>query len=250
MHILLGKSYSEATNHTDVHLLRTCLFNLKLLRLPEHRTLPEETPRETILLVLGNIHGALIYARQAERSCGVALVDILDDLDVTCQRIHNRIPGISRYADGTSEIPGWHWAMEDPYYDGILDTELPMDNFFSLAINSQLCLYVKKKLETGVIRVDKKHGRPYLDYAVNFRVGKPRFRVESTTGTLADVLGSDALVFTPPPDLNKLKAPYHTTKRRPRQHTELFIMAAGPSGGKDGERQAIVKLLFKKRREP
>ena len=252
-----GKSYSEATNHTNVHLLRTCLFNLKLLRLPEHRNLPEGDPeRDTFSWCWGNIHRALTYARRAERSCGVALVDILDDLDVTCQRIHNRIPGISRYADGTSETPGWHWAMEDPYYVGPLDTTLPMDNFLSLAIDSRLCLYVKKKLETGVIRVDKKHGRPYLDYAVNFRVGKPRFRDESTPGALAGALGSDALLFTPPPDLDKMEAPYHATKRRPRLPTDLSIkstpetLATGPSGGKDGERQAIVKLLFENGANP
>jgi hypothetical protein len=83
-----------------------------------------------------------------------------------------------------------------------------MDNFFSLAINSQLCLYVKKKLETGVIRVDKKHGRPYLDYGVNFRVVKPRFRDESKPGALVGALGSDALLFTPPPALDKMK--HHT----------------------------------------
>jgi hypothetical protein len=274
-----GKSYSEATNHTDLYFLRACLFNLKLLRLPEHRTQPEGDPeRDTFAWCWFNIHRALNYARPAELSCGVAVIDILDDLDITCQRIHNRLPGISRYVDGTSAIPGWHWAMEDISCTSRLNTALPMDNFFSLAINSQLYLYVMKKLETGVVRVDEKHGRPYLDYALNGHVGKPRFRGASDpnafarrTSTLGyfpvnqvtpQTIGTsipDALLFTPPPVLDNIEALDLTIERHSDSPPDLSwqsseniprIVLDRLSGGTLWTREGIATLLFKNGANP
>ena len=124
----------------------------------------------------GAIKDALFYAAQAEQSTNVPQIDLLDNLDQTVKFIESNYVSMPWIGAGKPEI-NWnkfrkeladvhHWALYEPQESSdsnkIYSWE---DNFWSLAVQANLTLYMKAKLEGG-LKLSDKIGRPLLAYAV------------------------------------------------------------------------------------
>jgi hypothetical protein len=109
---------------------------------------------------------AVHFANKAEKSTGVALVDLLDDLDKSMTVIWKTDPLYQKMrANTTGDGVSWHWLVGEKQGHSL--SELPwQDDFMSIAVRGGLSLYLKAKLSTGVYKVEDKKGRPLLFYAV------------------------------------------------------------------------------------
>lgn len=116
--------------------------------------------------VVDAILEAVYFANRAEKSTGVALVDLLDDLDRSMAGIWKIDPHYQRIRAGTiNDSLSWHWLLGEKQADGI--SELPwQDDFMSIAVRGGLSLYLGAKLSTGTYKLEDKKGRPLLFYAV------------------------------------------------------------------------------------
>ncbi len=122
------------------------------------------TPGE--IAALDAIFEAIYFANRAEKSTGVALVDLLDDLDRSMTAIWQIEPKYQRMrANEKNDNLSWHWlvgANRAPR-----GSYLPwQDDFMSIAVQGRLSLYLRAKLSSGAYKLEDKKGRPLLFYAV------------------------------------------------------------------------------------
>ena len=107
---------------------------------------------------------AIYFANRAEKSTGVALVSLLDELDrsmTVIWKIDPHYQGIR--ANTTNGSGSWHWLIGEKLARSLSD--LPwQDDFMSTAVQSQLSLYLETKLSTGAYKLEDKKGRPLLFY--------------------------------------------------------------------------------------
>lgn len=109
---------------------------------------------------------AVHFANKAEKSTGVALVDLLDDLDRSMAVIWKIDPVYQKMrANTTHDGLSWHWLVREKQAHSL--SELPwQDDFMSIAVRGGLSRYLRAKLSTGVYKLEDKKGRPLLFYAV------------------------------------------------------------------------------------
>jgi hypothetical protein len=154
----------------NVALLSACLILVKSIAYA-----PGGEPGSMRLWIAAK--DALYYAGQAENTTGLSQTGLLDNLDATMKSVCPR--DRSRFAPSCPYRP--HWADDEPQECGgkIDDWE---DDFMSLAVEANLTLYLKQKLEDGY-RLADKPGRPLLAYAV----------VPRKVVTMIQYCGGDAL---------------------------------------------------------
>jgi hypothetical protein len=108
---------------------------------------------------------AIYFANRAEKSTGVALVGLLDELDrsmTVIWKIDPHYQGIR--ANTMNGSRSWHWLIREKLARSLSD--LPwQDDFMSIAVQSQLSLYLETKLSSGAYKLEDKKGRPLLFYA-------------------------------------------------------------------------------------
>ncbi|PMD60026.1 uncharacterized protein K444DRAFT_629870 [Hyaloscypha bicolor E] len=101
--------------------------------------------------VVDAILEAIYFANRAEKSTGVALIDLLDKLDRSMTVIWKIDPHYQRTrADTMNDSLSWHWLLGESKH-----TEL----------QGHLSLYLEAKLSTGAYKLGDKKGRPLLFYA-------------------------------------------------------------------------------------
>ena len=108
---------------------------------------------------------AIYFANRAEKSTGVALVGLLDGLDrsmTVIWKIDPHYQGIC--ANTMNGSRSWHWLIGEKLARSLSDLSW-QDDFMSIAVQSQLSLYLETKLSTGAYKLEDKKGRPLLFYA-------------------------------------------------------------------------------------
>ena len=108
---------------------------------------------------------AIYFANRAEKSTGVALVGLLDELDrsmTVIWKIDPHYQGIC--ANTMNGSRSWHWLIGEKLARSLSDLSW-QDDFMSIAVQSQLSLYLETKLSTGAYKLEDKKGRPLLFYA-------------------------------------------------------------------------------------
>jgi hypothetical protein len=123
----------------------------------------KRTPGE--IHVVDAILEAIYFANRAEKSTGVALVGLLDELDMSMTVIWKIDPHYQRIRANTMNgSRSWHWLVGEKLAHSLSDSPW-QDDFMSIAVQGQLSLYLEAKLSTGVYKLEDKKGRPLLFYA-------------------------------------------------------------------------------------
>jgi hypothetical protein len=142
----LISSTTISTLDTNVALLSACLTMIKSL-MRSHKFHHQE--------VL--VQDAVYYAAQAENSTGLPQTRLLDNLNETMEIVDARHHD-AHFVRRTNRL---HW---NDYEETDSNGECH-DDFMSLAVESNLILYVQEKLENGY-DLAAKPGRPLLAYAM------------------------------------------------------------------------------------
>ena len=115
---------------------------------------------------IGAVFEAIYFTNRAEKSTGIAQVDLLDDLDRSMSAIWRTDPHYQALRDRQrDDILSWHWLMGENRSLGLSDWPW-QDDFMSVAVQGQLTLYLKAKLSSGAYNLADKKGRPLLCYVL------------------------------------------------------------------------------------
>jgi hypothetical protein len=114
------------------------------------------------------VESALRLARQAEKETNEAQTDLLDEFDRAVSHIW---PSETHYASEMMLRYNKHILDLDGYGDGTNPNS--NNDFLSLAVTSQLLLYLEAKFNQDESIVQSKHGIPYLSYSLSFDPDQP-----------------------------------------------------------------------------
>jgi hypothetical protein len=148
---ILTANLAISTWNTNVTLLSACLMQIKSAGCS---LLHDEGPMLDELRCA--VKDAISYAGRAEGATGLSQTGLLDNLNETMENISSK-------HDRNYRLHYQHWT--DPVLIGRKTLPCWRNDFMSLAVETNLTLYVQQKLQDGY-KIADKPGRPLLAYAV------------------------------------------------------------------------------------
>lgn len=161
-------NHPETVNFNgNMALLRIHIMKLKKIGLDGADTYSKLTRSWEVIL------DALCYASKIEKQIDFNFEEyeaLLDDLDHTAAVLFQ---DMDNHGDKSSKFSHFHWTMTEPSTEGGAVKESQRSDFISLAIESDLALYVAAKMSQAQMMVNDRQGRPLLHRALVSELFQP-----------------------------------------------------------------------------